>query len=94
MEFEPHSILMMRNLLKEKFKAMNQLQHYGSLFIYFLIRFLYQQNVVTNTNSPISKLSQFLVGLLYADGTDLYAFNSDTDTTIDIVFKAQRLLSD
>ena len=43
----------------------------------FLIRYLYQQKVVTAVISPISKMSQFLAALLYVDDTDLYVFNNN-----------------
>lgn len=52
-----------------------------------LIRYLYQQQVVTNIISPVSKLSQCLAALLYADDADLYVFNDAQFKTEEVLIK-------
>ena len=58
----------------------------------FLIRYLYQQKVVTCITSPISKLSQLLAALMHVDDTDLYIFNDGLTCTLEVITKAQKLL--
>ena len=58
----------------------------------FLVRYLYSKNVTTQLSTPISGIILPLVALMFVDDADLYVFNSGTDTTRDLVLKAQRLL--
>ena len=54
----------------------------------FLVRYIYQQKVVTSTISPISTLSQLLAALMHVDDTDLYVFNDGFMNTLDVVSKS------
>ena len=58
----------------------------------FLIRYLYQQKVVSGFSSPISNISQLLAALMYVDDTDLYVFNDGSLDVSEVVLKAQQLL--
>ena len=57
-----------------------------------IIRYLYQQKVVTAITSPISKICQYLSALLCVD-TYLYVFNDGSMIAQEVVIKAQRLLN-
>ena len=58
----------------------------------FLIRYLYQQKVVSSFSSPISNISQLLAALMYVDDTDLYVFNDGSSDVSSVVLKDQILL--
>lgn len=58
----------------------------------FLVRYLHSKKVTTEISSPIVKAMLPLAALIFADDTDLYVFNSSTDTAEEVVTKAQRLL--
>ena len=58
----------------------------------FLIRYLYQQKVVSSLSSPISNVSKLLAALMYIDDTDLYVFNDGSLDVSKVVLKAQQLL--
>ena len=58
----------------------------------FLVRYLYSKNLNTHLTTPVSKIVMLLAALIFVDDTDLYVFNSGSETTEEIVLKAQRLL--
>ena len=58
----------------------------------FLVRYLYRKNLTTQLSIPLSGIVMPLVALIFVDDTDLYVFNSGSDTTEELVFKAQHLL--
>ena len=58
----------------------------------FLVRYLYSKNLTTQLSIPLSGIVMPLVVLTFVDDTDLYVFNSGSDTTEELVFKARCLL--
>ena len=58
----------------------------------FLVRYLCKKKVTTEITSPMSRVILSLAALIFVDDTDLYVFNSGTDSTEEIARKAQRLL--
>ena len=58
----------------------------------FLVQYLYSKNLNTYLTTPISKIVMPLAALIFVDDTDLYVFNSGSETTEEIVLKVQRLL--
>ena len=58
----------------------------------FLVRYLCSKNLTTPICTPISQVVLPLAALIFADDTDLHVFNSGSDTTEEVVMKAQRLL--
>ena len=59
----------------------------------FLIRYFYQQKVVTSFASHISNLSQLLATLVYVYDTDLYVFKDGTMDALTVSIKTQSLLN-
>ena len=58
----------------------------------FLVRYLYSKNLTTPICTPISRAVLPLAALIFVDDTDLYVFNSGSDTTEEVVMKGQQLL--
>ena len=58
----------------------------------FLVRYLYSKNLTTPICTLISRAVLPLAALIFVDDTDLYVFNSGSDTTEEVVMKGQRLL--
>ena len=63
------------------------------IILIFLVRYLYSKNLTTQLSTPLSGIVIPLVALIFVDDTDLYVFNSGSDTTEELVFKAQCLLN-
>ena len=58
----------------------------------FLVQYLYSKNLNTQLSTPVSKIIMPLAVLIFINDTDLYVFNSGSDTIEEIILKAQRLL--
>ena len=58
----------------------------------FLVRYLYSKNLTIQLLIPLSGIVMPLAVLIFIDDTDLYIFNSESDTIEDLVFKVQQLL--
>ena len=58
----------------------------------FLVQYLYSKNLNTHLTIPILKIVMPLAALIFVDNTDLYVFNSGSETTEEIILKAQHLL--
>ena len=54
----------------------------------FLVQYLYSKNLTTYLTTPVSKIVMPLAALIFVDDTDLYVFNSGSETTEEIVLKA------
>ena len=58
----------------------------------FLVRYLYSKNLTTSISSPITNMILPLVALIFVDDTDICVFNSGSETTEELVVKAQKFL--
>ena len=55
----------------------------------FLVRYLYSKNFTTQLSIPLLGIVIPLAALIFVDDTDLYIFNSESDTTEELVLKVQ-----
>ena len=58
----------------------------------FLVKCLHKQNARTKLSILISRILLPLAALIFVDDTDLCAFNSGSETTAELVQKAQIML--
>ena len=54
----------------------------------FLVRYLYSKNLTIQLSILLLGIVIPLAALIFIDDTDLYVFNSGSDTTEELVFKA------
>ena len=58
----------------------------------FLVRYLCSKNLHSQIATLITKITMPLVALLFADDTDLCVINSGSESTEEVVRKAQKLI--
>ena len=59
------------------------------IILIFLVRYLYSKNLTTYLLTLLSGIVMPLAALIFVDDTNLYVFNSGSETTEELVLKAQ-----